>query len=115
MPVGNQAWNLLSRRVFSSVYILVIKGLHAASTLPFAMPINNVEMKNDQNPVAMIVRIIPATWQKNAIEIILPIPMMSTSGPPKTIARVKPQKAVPDDPSDFGMRQIEFSCPCFNK
>jgi hypothetical protein len=75
--------------------MLVIKGLHAASTLPFAIPINNVEIKSDQNPVAIIVRIIPATWQKNAIDMILPIPMISTSGPPNTIASVKPQKAVP--------------------
>jgi hypothetical protein len=75
--------------------MLVISGLHAASTLPLAIPINNVEMNNDQKPVAIIVRIIPATWQKNAIEIILPIPIISTSGPPKTIATVKPQKAVP--------------------
>jgi len=75
--------------------MLVINGLQAASTLPFAIPTNKVEMKSDQKPVAMIVRIIPATWQKKAIEIILPMPIISTSGPPKTIARVKPQKAVP--------------------
>ena len=79
------------------------RGLHAASTLPFAIPINNVEMKSDQNPVAIIVRIIPATWQKKAIEIILPIPIISTSGPPKTIARVNPQKAVPTiHPTSYG-------------
>jgi hypothetical protein len=75
--------------------MLVIRGLQAASTLPLAIPINNVEINSDQNPVAIIVSIIPTTWQKKAIEIILPIPIISTSGPPNTIARVNPQKAVP--------------------
>jgi hypothetical protein len=41
--------------------MLVIKGLQAASTLPLAIPINNVDIKRDQKPVAIIVRIIPAT------------------------------------------------------
>ncbi len=77
------------------MYILVIRGLHAASTLPFAIPTSSVEINSDQNPVAIIVRIMPATWQKKAIEIILPIPIISTSGPPNTIARVNPQNAVP--------------------
>jgi hypothetical protein len=75
--------------------MLVISGLQAASTLPLAIPMNNVDMNNDQKPVAIIVRTIPATWQKKAIEMILPIPIISTNGPPKIIARVKPQNAVP--------------------
>ena len=75
--------------------MLVIKGLQAASTLPLAIPIRRVEINNVQKPVAMMVRIIPATWQIKAMERILPMPMISTRGPPNTIATVKPQKAVP--------------------
>jgi hypothetical protein len=90
--------------------------LHAASTLPFAIPISNVEMKRDQNPVAIIVRIIPATWQKKAIEMILPRPMTSTSGPPKTIARVKPQKAVPTiHPTSVCVRLNSVAHACTNE
>jgi hypothetical protein len=77
------------------VYILVIRGLQAASTLPLAIPTKRVEINKDQKPVAKIVSKIPVTWQIKAMAIIRPIPIISTRGPPKTIARVKPQKAVP--------------------
>jgi len=41
--------------------MLVMRGLHAASTLPFAIPTNSVDIKRVQKPVAAIVRIMPAT------------------------------------------------------
>ena len=96
--------------------MLVIRGLQAASTLPLAIPINSVEINNDQKPVAIIVRIIPATWQKKAIEMILPIPIISTRGPPKTIARVKPQKAVPIiHPTSVWVRLNSVAHACTNE
>jgi len=48
-------WNLLSLAVLSSGNKVVISGLHPASTLPLAIPINKVEKNSDQKPVAKIV------------------------------------------------------------
>jgi hypothetical protein len=75
--------------------MLVISGLQAASTLPLPMPTSRVETNRVQKPVAKMVIIIPVTWHIKAMRMILPIPMISTRGPPKTMARVNPQKAVP--------------------
>ena len=69
--------------------------MQAASTVPFAIPMQRVEINKLANPPAKTVRIIPRRCNIKANTNKRFMPIISTKNPPIIIAKGNPQKAVP--------------------
>jgi hypothetical protein len=75
---------------FSFGYKVAIKGLQAASTIPFPIPISRVPENNIQKSLAKRVKTIPPKCVIKAMFIIFFIPKRSTKKPPMIIDKVNP-------------------------
>src|SRR6266568_4010710 len=75
--------------------MVATRGLIAASTSPFAMPMVSLAAKRTRKFGAAIVAMVPAMWPIAARRRSVPIPSRSHSGPPSRIDRPNPQNAAP--------------------
>src|SRR6266702_1850084 len=88
--------------------MVATRGLIAASTSPFAMPMVSVAAKRTRKFGAAIVAMVPAMWPAAARRSSVPIPSRSHSGPPSRIERPNPQNAA-GDPPDVGLAEAEVA------